>query len=203
VNPEGIYAVQLTKNGEKVEVIIDDHIPCKNWVPAFSSANGNELWVILLEKAWAKLHGSYDRIIGGQCHETFRDLTGAPAWEFESGDEDAWDRILEADRKNYIMAAGVSQGNADEGERLQALGLVGQHAYGLIGVAEVKDPRGQMAKIVNLRNPWGKFEWNGDWSDHSPCWTPQARKQVKLKPNVNDGTFWMAFEEFRLYFTRI
>ena len=26
-------------------------------------------------------------------------------------------------------------------------------------------------KIVNVRNPWGSFEWKGDWSDNSPCWT--------------------------------
>ena len=46
-------------------VVIDDFIPCAKKAPVFSSANGNELWVILLEKAWAKLHGSYERIIGG------------------------------------------------------------------------------------------------------------------------------------------
>lgn len=39
---------------------MDDYIPCDDKQPAFSQANGNELWVILLEKAWAKMHGSYD-----------------------------------------------------------------------------------------------------------------------------------------------
>ena len=65
VNPEGIFGLNMTKNGIKQMVVIDDFIPCKNKEPVFSSANGNELWVILLEKAWAKLHGSYERIIGG------------------------------------------------------------------------------------------------------------------------------------------
>jgi len=36
--------------------------------------------VSILEKAWAKLHGDYVRIIGGLSHDTFRDLTGAPAF---------------------------------------------------------------------------------------------------------------------------
>lgn len=26
--PEGIYAIELTKNGEKIEVVVDDFIPC-------------------------------------------------------------------------------------------------------------------------------------------------------------------------------
>ena len=28
VTPEGIYAVNLTKNGERIEVVVDDYIPC-------------------------------------------------------------------------------------------------------------------------------------------------------------------------------
>jgi|TARA_B110000305_G_C19431785_1_gene636589 hypothetical protein len=44
--------------------------------------------VILLEKAWAKLHGSYERIIGGMAHYTFRDLTGAPAYEYSLNPDD-------------------------------------------------------------------------------------------------------------------
>ena len=68
VNKEGIFGVNMTKNGEKVQVVVDSYIPCRNGKFIFSSANGNELWVIILEKAWAKLHGSYERIIGGQSH---------------------------------------------------------------------------------------------------------------------------------------
>jgi len=88
----------MFKNGERQTIIIDDHIPCDaDGDPCFSKANGNELWVMLLEKAWAKIHGSYERIIGGQAHLTFRDMTGAPSFEFESTDADAFDRILEGE----------------------------------------------------------------------------------------------------------
>lgn len=62
MNPYGVFAVNFTKNGEKKQVIVDDYIPCKKDIPYFSKGNGNELWVIILEKAWAKLHGSYERI---------------------------------------------------------------------------------------------------------------------------------------------
>ena len=53
-----------------------------------------------------------------------------------------------------------------------------------------------------MRNPWGSFEWKGDWSDNSPCWTDQAKKQVNLK-NVDDGSFWMDLENFVQCFSRI
>jgi len=46
-------------------VIVDDFLPCKYHEPAFAKANGNELWVLLLEKCWAKIHGSYERIESG------------------------------------------------------------------------------------------------------------------------------------------
>ncbi len=36
-------------------------------------------------------------------------------------------------------------------------------------------------RLVNLRNPWGKFEWGGDWSDKSPKWTDALRKAVKAR----------------------
>lgn len=92
----------MTKNGAPVNVIIDDYFPTKNQAAVFTSAHGNELWVLILEKVWAKLHGCYHRIIGGQCHQTFRDVTGAPAWEImskpEEGEEDnVWERIVEGE----------------------------------------------------------------------------------------------------------
>jgi len=44
-----------------------------------SRTNGNECWAILIEKAYAKLHGSYERISGGMPQDALRDLTFAPS----------------------------------------------------------------------------------------------------------------------------
>lgn len=40
-------------------VIVDDNIPLHNGKISFTATNNAEIWVTLLEKAWAKLHGSY------------------------------------------------------------------------------------------------------------------------------------------------
>lgn len=46
-------------------VVLDDYIVTKSGTPAFTKSNGSELWVLLLEKAWAKIHGSFHRIVSG------------------------------------------------------------------------------------------------------------------------------------------
>ena len=55
-------------NGVETPVYVDDNLPCK-WgkISAFAGCNDNsdELWVTLMEKGWAKMNGSYDRISGG------------------------------------------------------------------------------------------------------------------------------------------
>ena len=52
---------------KSVVVIVDDRIPCKKGTkrPRFVSPNGNELWAIILEKAYAKFCGSYAALDGG------------------------------------------------------------------------------------------------------------------------------------------
>lgn len=61
---------------------MDNYIPCLKGRPCFSTANGNELWVIIMEKAWAKMHGNYERIEAGLCCNAMRDLTGAPSMSY-------------------------------------------------------------------------------------------------------------------------
>ena len=86
-----MFGIKMCKNGETQTILIDNYVACDpNDEPCFSKGNGPELWVILLEKAWAKIHGSYERIIGGQAHLTFRDLVGAPSYEIQSSDPDAF-----------------------------------------------------------------------------------------------------------------
>jgi calpain-15 len=49
---------------------------------------------------------------------------------------------------------------------------------------------------LNIRNPWGGFEWDGDWSDNSPQWTQEFIDLVKPNLDGDDGTFWMCFSDF-------
>ena len=61
INEVGIYHVKLFVNGLRTSVVVDDFIPVnpKTELPAFFHSETQELWAIILEKAWAKLHGSY------------------------------------------------------------------------------------------------------------------------------------------------
>ena len=138
-------------------------------LPKFSRGNGPELWVIIMEKAWAKIHGSYDRIVSGVVYLTLRDLTGAPGFRINQiqKETDLFLKLLDWDKKGYLMSSCIyNQSDTD----MKKWGLLTGHAYSLIQAAEVKN-NGKTIQLVKLRNPWGDHEWNGDWSDKSPLWT--------------------------------
>lgn len=69
-------------NGAWRNFIIDEYFPCSTNSGkldfAFSKSIENELWVLLIEKAYAKAYGSYWDIVGGDPAVALRDLTGAP-----------------------------------------------------------------------------------------------------------------------------
>ena len=75
----GIYQVKLCVNGEWTTVFIDDLFPCiplSN--PLVSRSPGNELWVLILEKALAKIHESYYSLIYINISDFLLMLTGCP-----------------------------------------------------------------------------------------------------------------------------
>jgi hypothetical protein len=49
----GVYAIGLTKNGGEETIVVDDFIATLDLEPAFAKG---KFWVVILEKAWAKLH---------------------------------------------------------------------------------------------------------------------------------------------------
>jgi calpain-15 len=90
-NTAGVYQVRLCKDGIWKVVTIDDYFPItSSGHLAYGKSNGPELWVAIIEKAYAKLHGSYAAIESGQMHDAFQDLTGAPCTtiRFETGTPD-------------------------------------------------------------------------------------------------------------------
>jgi hypothetical protein len=65
VNSAGIYLMTFFINGIESPVIVDDYLPIRHNKPCFTRSKDEELWCSLLEKGWAKLHGTYARVEGG------------------------------------------------------------------------------------------------------------------------------------------
>ena len=49
---------------------------------------------------------------------------------------------------------------------------------------------------MQIRNPWGNFEWEGDWGDNSSLWTAAMKKALNPTLDGSDGTFWMCYKDF-------
>lgn len=59
INPYGIYCLKLCIDGGWKAIVVDDYIPVQYNQPAFTRGRNNEIWVMLIEKAWAKVFESY------------------------------------------------------------------------------------------------------------------------------------------------
>jgi hypothetical protein len=76
-----MYIFKFFKDFKWLYVIIDDRIPCElEGKPIFGTCKDlNELWVPLIEKAYAKLHGCYQALISGFADDALTDMTGLVA----------------------------------------------------------------------------------------------------------------------------
>ena len=84
------------------------------------------------------------------------------------------------------------------GEKKNANGVVSGHAYSLLDILEFGH-NGQDVRLLKMRNPWGKGEWTGDWSDGSDKWTPELRSKYSVV-EADDGTFHIPFNAYMVNF---
>lgn len=221
-NREGIYVVALCINGVWEDVVLDDRFPCKRYSRkiAFNTSKNDELWVMLLEKAWAKIHGGYLNIAAGLTREALRDLTGASAKTFftAEGKDRLWSVMIESYNKDYVLTAGSDNLNYGSDAYISKIGIAGSHAYSVLGTFEILNVGGrlqmlpyedrnkyhpsQLERVVKMRNPWGTGEWKGKWSDLCSTWTNTLRDQLGAKIE-DDGVFFIDFDNFCKYFSDV
>uniref|UniRef100_A0A8C5QFJ5 Calpain-3 n=1 Tax=Leptobrachium leishanense TaxID=445787 RepID=A0A8C5QFJ5_9ANUR len=206
-NYAGIFHFQFWRYGDWVDVVIDDFLPTFNNQLVFTkSSQRNEFWSALLEKAYAKLHGSYEALKGGNTTEAMEDFTGGVTefYEIKDAPKDIFKIMRKAFERGSLIGCSIDSIVPAQFETRMASGLVKGHAYSVTGVEETAFKRDKV-KLVRLRNPWGQVEWNGSWSDNSKEWTMiDKSEKSRLQHQINeDGEFWMSFDDFMKNFTKL
>ncbi|XP_022834522.1 calpain-D [Spodoptera litura] len=216
----GAYQLRLCKDGRWLTVTVDDLLPAnKKGHLVYSQAKRKQLWVPLIEKAVAKLHGCYEALVSGRAIEGLCTLTGAPCESvslqaggaggagggapLEQLDRDlVWAQLLSSRQACFLMGASCGGGNmkVDE-EEYQRLGLRPRHAYSVLDVAELSAGGAAPTRLLRLRNPWGHYTWRGAWAAGCARWTPAARAALTQHHHDKDqGVFWISFDDVLKYF---
>uniref|UniRef100_A0A8B9DYM2 Calpain 9 n=1 Tax=Anser cygnoides TaxID=8845 RepID=A0A8B9DYM2_ANSCY len=203
----GIFHFQFWQHNEWLDVVIDDRLPTfKGRLVFLHSAEHNEFWSALLEKAYAKLNGSYEALKGGSTIEAMEDFTGGVGemYEVKKAPDNFYEILEKALKRCSMVGCSIDTSSAAESEAKTPFGLIKGHAYSVTGIDEVSY-RGQKVRLIRIRNPWGQVEWNGPWSDNSLEWrlvSPSEQKRLS-QTALDDGEFWMKFEDFKVHFDKV
>ncbi|CAF0861561.1 unnamed protein product [Brachionus calyciflorus] len=220
-NKNGLHQIRLCKRGEWLVVNIDDYLPCdKHGKIIFAYARHRQFWVSFIEKALAKLHGNYESIASGACVEGLQTLTGEPCEivylentknnlnnpDYKPNDKELndsnpeylWKRLLYCKSVGYLMTTLCYSKNSNFVDFFK-VGLFNRHIYSVLDVREFNN-NGKVVNLIKLRNPWGKKEWKGAWSNKWPHWPEHIRAEIAGVYQKNDGCFWISFEDLLKYF---
>ena len=167
-NGDGTYTVSLFLKDpakpwqrQKKDIVVDGQFPHSGGSVAYAKPGdrgeqGPELWVMLIEKAFAKHTGSFEGIRGSKTKDgdVFAMMSGEASSSFSPagvGEDKMLERLAKAVAEGKAVSFGAkNKDSLDEKGQAEAkeAGVVLNHAYALEGVD-------QKGKTVSLRNPWG------------------------------------------------
>ncbi|KAG5487823.1 hypothetical protein LSCM4_07501 [Leishmania orientalis] len=222
----GAYRVSFNKNGLWRNILVDDYFPVVAGVPTFAhSSDPCELWPAILEKAFAKMHGSYAMIQSGDPMHALTDMTGFPTMRIDEmfagaalgSGRDLLPKMMQWHKKRYraiLTTAGKApaittdaQSSPDFSDQpemeaaFSGTGFLPGHAYSVLDVKEFN--KGQI-RLICLRNPWvygsgwtRSWGWDAlEWSQHRDIATACSFSTHKNDPSI----VWMTFEDALKYF---
>eukprot|EP00759_Apiculatamorpha_spiralis_P001223 PhF_6_TR10431/c1_g1_i4/m.16462/K08582/CAPN15; calpain-15 len=161
VTKEAVFGVRFWNSGVWTTVVVDGMFPIKYKQFRFGSCSDESvLWVAILEKAYAKMHGSYTAISSGLCDEAFYNLTGAPCVRYElkaaNVDDVMWANLVSFSTSGCVVGA--------TSKDTESLGINARHCYSFLQAFTIENGD----RIVELRDPWGQTEWRGQYNRRTP-----------------------------------
>ncbi|XP_067392714.1 calpain-10 isoform X2 [Emydura macquarii macquarii] len=209
----GCFTCQVWQFGHWVEVTIDDRLPCLGGKLCFSHCQAEDVfWLPLLEKVYAKVHGSYEQLWAGQVADALVDLTGGLTERWTLKDPG---RSMERERPGRVLEKMVFRRLMNLKERCviscsvlssrQGASELGEfHAFIVIDMLDLSRISGKEIILLRIRNPWGRRCWKGPWREGGQGWS-QLDPVVasELLSQIQEGEFWVEEEEFFKEFDEI
>ncbi|XP_015216845.2 calpain-10 isoform X1 [Lepisosteus oculatus] len=207
----GRFRFSFWQFGCWIDVEIDDQLPCIGARLCFSHCQSpSAFWVALLEKAYAKLHGSYEKLWAGQVAEALVDVSGglAERWSLkevgkelrQQGEDDIVQKKFSLSSllgvgDRCVMSCSVHSSPGGAGE-------LGQfHAFSVMEWVELQS-RG--IRLLRIRNPWGRRCWGGIWSEGGEGWNQlEPGCTEELLGRTEEGEFWIEEGEFLKEFDEV
>jgi len=219
INPRGKYRLRMYDPLQEAWKVIDvdDHIPCfldvgePDYclrgdsglpVPVFAPTLGKAVWHMILEKAFAKILGSYAALEDGSTEWALVCMTGGKACRFELASTGRWARsemicmndpdnkgavffkptkeqhrvseLFELLRFHHRNGAVLLCGGATGAGMIH--GLPPRQTFTILQVRTVRKnwSSDQFLRMVQVRNLSHKGEWSGPWCDNSELWNQYA-----------------------------
>lgn len=205
----GVFSFRFWRHELWEEVVIDDRLPVvKGDLIFVQSLKRNEFWPSLLEKAYAKLMGSYESLRSCSVVDVIRDFTGGII-EFYCLEKDPpsipflVNAMLKALERHSLIGCCINiQDVNGQPAAILSSGLITGQQYNITDLREIKlisEKNEVPLSFVRVRNPWGKkSEWKGPWNEKSEEWNSIAssdRKSMGLLLR-DDAEFWMDLKDF-------
>uniref|UniRef100_A0A8D0TGK4 Calpain catalytic domain-containing protein n=1 Tax=Sus scrofa TaxID=9823 RepID=A0A8D0TGK4_PIG len=209
----GSFTCRVWQFGRWVEVTVDDRLPCLAGRLCFSRCQREDVfWLPLLEKAYAKVSGSYEHLWAGQVADALVDLTGglAERWNLKDlarpgGQQDrpgsseprTCRQLLVLKDRCLISCSVLSprSGTRELGEF---------HAFLVSDLRELRGLAGDSILLLRIQNPWGRRCWQGPWREGGEGWSrAQPGDESALLAELQDGEFWVEEEEFLREFDEV
>ena len=201
----GMYTWKFFKAGKWRYVHIDDRIPCRmsGRVNFCRNGNPNEVFAMLIEKAYAKLHGCYEALAYGMIDLVIQDLTHAAPVQLVRSDRLSLDNIVDTywrvieksleDRRLVGCGRWISDPYGEHTADRKGVSL--GYMYQIVDIRKVSSDASAlldklsvgMVCVRNFRKEVGRF--TGRWTYGSQLWVDYVQIGEKLELRTKELQF--------------
>jgi hypothetical protein len=203
LSKEGLYEIYYYENGSKKVIFVDDQLPILTKEPEtgtdevyFSQPKSSEIWLPLLEKAYAKYEGGYANIQDGNVLAEIYFFTGAVSYKFSAKDSSqkaVWENLLANVNNSALILSGFNDIEISHSKNNEVLCLL---TYTVLDCYEFDDGK-EIIKLIKIKDPSGQIEWIGSYSQDSEKWTAELKNFVDAEnAHKQNGVFFLSLDEF-------